>query len=110
MVSDSVLKGEIVIVCFDIEGTKDGLSDYVYGEVKLNEASAENFIELKDTNEEMVVNWVKDALGPAGVAYYEGVISERIDSQKSKITSSPLPWVKPEVEDSQPNSLLDQAP
>jgi hypothetical protein len=88
--------GEIVNVGFIFTLSDESHSAGVYGEVRLNQADADNFIALNSTTEEMVVQWVKDALGDK-LADYERIAQERIDAQKNPLVATSLPWVKEEV-------------
>jgi len=91
--SNSNIEGEISVVSFIIEGTEDQFTASCYGEVKLNPADPNNFIDLNNTTEDNVVQWVKDALGDK-LANYERIVQERIDAQKNPLVATPLPWVK----------------
>jgi len=93
--SNDPIEGEISVVAFIIEGTEDQFTASCYGEVKLNQADPSNFIDLNNTTEEMVVSWVKDALGDK-LADYERIVQERINAQKNPLVATPLPWVKEE--------------
>jgi hypothetical protein len=94
--SNSNIEGEIKVVGFLVEGTEDQFTANCYGEVKLNPADPSNFIDLSNTTEDNVVQWVKDALGDK-LADYERIVQERINAQKNPIVATPLPWVKEEV-------------
>jgi hypothetical protein len=94
--SNTNLEGEIKIVAFIIEGTEDQFTASCYGEVKLNQADPNSFIDLNNTTEDNVVKWVKDALGDK-LADYEHIVQERINAQKNPLVATPLPWVKKEV-------------
>jgi hypothetical protein len=94
--SNSKIEGEIAVALFIFEAESEGYKSSVYGEVKLNPADVNGFIELNDTTEDMVVSWVKDALGDK-LSDYERIAQERIDAQKNPIVATALPWVKEEV-------------
>ena len=55
--SNTNFEGEIKLVGFIIEGTEDKYSASCYGEVKLNPATPENFVELKDIEETKADDW-----------------------------------------------------
>jgi hypothetical protein len=94
--SNSNIEGEISVVSFIIEGTEDQFTASCYGEIKLNPADPNTFINLNNTTEDNVVKWVKDALGDK-LADYERIVQERIDAQKNPLVATALPWVKEEV-------------
>jgi hypothetical protein len=96
--NNSRIDGEIVVVDVVIEGEKDGYSSNVFASVQLNPADAANFIQLKDTTEEVVVGWVRDALG-AKIGEYEAIVNDRIESQKNPLISTPLPWAATPIAD-----------
>lgn len=93
--SNSNIEGEISVVAFIIEGTEDSFTASCYGEIKLNPADPNSFIDLNNITEDNVVQWVKDALGDK-LAEYERIIQERINAQKNPLVATPLPWVKEE--------------
>jgi hypothetical protein len=94
--SNSNIEGEISVVAFIIEGTEDQFTASCYGEIKLNPADPNSFINLNNTTEDNVVKWVKDALGDK-LADYERIVQERINAQNNPLVATPLPWVKEEV-------------
>ena len=94
--SNSNIEGEISVVSFIIEGTEDQYTASCYGEIKLNPADPNSFINLNNTTEDNVVKWVKDALVDK-LADYERIVQERIDAQKNPLVATALPWVKEEV-------------
>lgn len=91
--SKTSLEGEIVAVDFIFEGEKDGYVANIFASVNLNPADASSFIQLEDTTEEMVVGWIRDALG-AKQAEYEAILDSRIESQKTPLISTEIPWKK----------------
>jgi len=94
--NNSRIDGEIALAVFILEAEADGYNSSVYGEVKLNPADASHFIALNDTTEEMVAQWVKDALGDK-VADYKRIAQERIDAQKNPLVSTKIPWEIEEI-------------
>ena len=93
VINEDGLQNVIVTTCFTVSGDENGLKGLAQGDVKLLPPDAQHFINLQDVTEAEAVQWTKDALGVAGVAQYEGMVQQQIDSQKvAQPEVVPLPW------------------
>lgn len=93
VINEDGLQNVIVTTCFTVKGSENGLIGIAQGDTKLLPPDAQQFINLQDVTEAEAVQWTKDALGVAGVAQYEGMVQQQIDSQKvAQPEVVPLPW------------------
>jgi hypothetical protein len=66
---------------------------YVYGSVGVTHDAEGEFIPYAQLTEEVVVGWVKEALGEETVAATEAAVLQQIEDQKNpKVISPALPW------------------
>jgi len=88
----------VVISCFTLSNTQDGLSGSVTYCVNLLPADASNFTPYADITQAQAVQWTQDALGVQRVADMEAEVQALIDAQKIPTPQAmPLPWVAPET-------------
>lgn len=94
------MKDYVVDALFDVSGTEEvGGTEYSYI-LRTNNASFKvseggDFIPFEDLTNEIVVGWIKEILGPQGVADYEAAVAGQIDGQINPPvvpTVKPLPW------------------
>ena len=65
----------------------------VYGSVGLEyDAQDPDFVPFEALTEELVIGWVKEALGEETVAAHEANVQGQINDQKAPKTQSGLPW------------------
>lgn len=93
----NVQDGGVITAHWILNGTDtQGETTYtgsVYGSIGLEyDASAPTFIPFEDLTEEVVVSWVKEAMGEETVAAQEAAVQGQIDDQKAPKTESGLPW------------------
>ena len=66
---------------------------YVYGTVGVTHDAESQFIPYASLTKEVVVGWVKEALGEETVAATEAAVAQQIEDQKNpKVVSPALPW------------------
>lgn len=107
--NNSNIEGEISLVEFIIHGSEDQYSASCFGEVKLNPANPDNFIDLNNTTKDSVIQWVKDALGDK-LTEYEKIVQDRINAQKNPLIATPLPWAKEEILFEKPIFVIPELP
>lgn len=73
--------------CSDVDGDFSGS---VYGSVGF---SGDLSIAYEDLTEEVVVGWVKEALGAETVEAHEDAVAAQIEAQKNPVSATGLPWV-----------------
>lgn len=61
---------------------------------------SENFIPFEELTEEVVIDWVKDALGSERIDQYIVTIEQRFGPET--LVETPLPWVPTEPEVTEP--------
>lgn len=84
----------VFTVHWNLTGTEDSYSGYVYGTVGIALNPAESFTPYSELTEAQVIGWVTQALGEEMVASYEASVAEQIDIQiNPPIVSPPLPWL-----------------
>jgi hypothetical protein len=78
------------------EATKhlEGASARFYGSVNLppKESTDPTFVSFEELTPEIVIAWVKAALGEDIVAAYEAGLDAQISAQLNPTTASGLPW------------------
>ena len=77
-----------------VNGTDQGVSGSVYGTLSFpaKDPSDPTFIQYSDLTEEIVVGWVKEAMGAEQVAAHEASVAAQIDAQLNPTSASGLPW------------------
>lgn len=69
------------------------ITGYVYGTQGITHDANSTFIPFADLTEEMVLGWVKAAMGDETVLAYETNVVQQIEEQKNpKVISPALPW------------------
>ena len=88
--------GEVdVVFCahWRVEGTDGTYIGSVYGSQGITLDADEPFVPFNELTEELVVGWVKKAMGEEQVASIEANIAQQIEDQISpKVVTPPLPW------------------
>jgi hypothetical protein len=94
----------VVMSCFTLSDTQDGLSGSVTYCVNLLPNDGKNFIPYADITQAEAVLWTQDALGVQRVADMEAEVQALIDAQKIPTPQAmPLPWVAAEATDVVPS-------
>lgn len=79
-------------VDFMLEGVRNEKNNFVLGSVELS-LKTENFIPFDELTEEIVIDWVKDALGSERIDQYIDTIEQRFGPEV--LMDTPLPWGPP---------------
>ncbi len=88
----------VVMSCFTLSDTQDGLSGSVTYCVNLLPNDGKNFIPYADITQAEALQWTQDALGVQRVADMEAEVQAQINAQKVPTPQpAPLPWVAPET-------------
>ena len=88
----------VVMSCFTLSDTQNGLTGSVTYCVNLLPADASNFTPYADITQAQAVQWTQDALGAERVAAMEAEVQAQIDAQQVPTPQpAPLPWVAPEA-------------
>jgi hypothetical protein len=83
----------VIRVHWRAEAREDSYYDSVYGDVSLTpDYQDENFIPYAELTEEIVIGWVKDALGAEKVQEYENLLAAQIERQKNPPVLPGVPW------------------
>lgn len=87
----------VVNVLWTLTGDQDGTIASISGGSQFAPPADENgnFTPYDQLTQEQVIGWVKDGLGPQGVANYEANVQGQIDSILNPPVSpqdTPLPW------------------
>lgn len=98
--------GEVDVVFtvhWTLTGTEtQGETEYtgsVYGSVGITHDAEAQFIPYNELTKEVVVGWVKAAMGAEQVAAYEANVAQQIADQKNPpVVTPPLPWAPPQPE------------
>lgn len=76
----------------EVDGDKT-YTGYVYGSVGITHDAEAQFIPYNELTKEVVVGWVKAAMGAEQVAAYEANVAKQIADQKNPpVVTPPLPW------------------
>ena len=79
----------------EVDGDKT-YTGYVYGSVGITHDAEAPFIPYNELTKEVVVGWVKEALGEETVAAHEANVLQQLEDQKNpKVISPALPWAAP---------------
>jgi hypothetical protein len=91
-------EGDLNNVVYNVEWILTGISDqldaegepytaFVEGQQKLNTSNITEFISFNDLTNEIVTQWVKDAMGPIHVSIQESNIRNNIEAQINPVTA-----------------------
>ena len=81
---------------WDLTATDGEYSGRVYGSVGITHDAEAPFIPYNELTKELVVSWVKEALGEETVAATEANVLQQLEDQKNpKVISPALPWAAP---------------
>ena len=87
----------VFTVHYNLTGTQDGYTGYVYGSVGVTLDAEAPFTPYDQLTLAQVVGWVQAALGEEGVAAAEGNVADQIANQiNPPVVAPPLPWVPQE--------------
>lgn len=88
--------GEVDVVFtahWDLTATDGEYSGRVYGSVGITHDAEAPFVPYAELTKEVVVGWVKEALGTETVAAHEAAVTQQIEDQKNpKVITPALPW------------------
>lgn len=78
-----------------VYGTEDVHTASVYGSMTLTfDPNTSNFVPYEQLTEEVIVGWVKDAMGSSQVQSIEDNLQSQIDNLKHPpVVTKSLPWV-----------------
>jgi len=80
-------------VHWTLTGTDGTYTGSVYGTQALTLDPENPFTPYADLTQDMVLGWVKDAMGAEQVATYEGSVAQQIADQIAPpVVTPPLPW------------------
>ncbi len=90
------VKDYIVTSIYDVSGT-DGIysASLTSNIAEFSTSNVKVFIPYEDLTEEIVVGWIKETLGEAGIISIESCIQGQIESEANPIeppVDTPLPW------------------
>ena len=92
--------GEVDVV-FNVHWTLTGeqtvggepVTGYVYSSQAITLDADEPFVPFAQLTEELVLNWVKAAMGTETIAAHEANVLQQIEDKKNpKVVTPPLPW------------------
>ena len=85
--------GGVITAHWIMNGKDDDYVGSVYGSVGITyDHNDPNFIPFEQLTEEVVIGWVKEALGEETVAANEVAVQKQIDEAKNPTVVSGLPW------------------
>lgn len=90
----------VVDALFNVLGAEEvGGTEYSYtltsNNVSFKVSEGSDFIPFEDLTNEIVVGWIKEILGPQGVADYEAAVAGQINAKINPPVApknKPLPW------------------
>lgn len=88
----------VVNVLWTLTGDQDGTVASISGSSQFQPTTGGTFTPYEDLTEQQVLGWVKDSLGPQGIANYEANVQGQINSILNPPVSpqnTPLPWANP---------------
>ena len=78
-----------------LNGVDGDYATSVYGSQKVTYEAGSLFTDYNSLTEEVVIAWVKDALGEEQVSTYEASVNNQLEALKNPtIVTSSLPWVQ----------------
>jgi hypothetical protein len=81
--------GKVIVVHYTVNASNGTYSAGAYGSLGFNGEVTTPFADL---TKEVVVGWVKDALGADKVAEVEAALQNQIDEQAAPTKASGTPW------------------
>lgn len=84
--------GFIFCVHWTASKTSGNFSAGSYGTVGFNKEDGVNLIPYADLTEDLVIGWVKNALGTEAVAAIDTALAANIEDQKAPKTATGTPW------------------
>lgn len=90
----SLPDGTVLTAHWRVTGVDGEHACTVYGTMALppNNPASPDFAPYEQITKEMVIDWVKAAMGDEQVAAHEANIQSQIDAQKAPATASGTPW------------------
>ena len=85
--------GVVFTVHYTVNAEDGTYTSGAYGSIGLEKPDPENLIPYADLTEEMVIGWVKEALGgDEKVAEIEAALQAQLDEQHSPSKAAGVPW------------------
>ena len=90
----SLPDGLVLTAHWRVTGADGQHTGTVYGSLGLpaNGPASPDFVPYDQITKEMVIGWVKGAMGEGQVAAHEANVQAQIDAQKTPATASGTPW------------------
>jgi len=85
-----VVDGYVYVAHYTIDAKDDTYSAGAYGSIGFERP--ETLIPFADLTQEIVVGWVKDALGTEKVTEIEVALQGQLDEQRNPTKAAGLPW------------------
>jgi len=85
-----VVDGYVYVAHYTIDAKDDTYSAGAYGSIGFERP--ETLIPFADLTKEIVVGWVKDALGTEKVTEIEVALQGQLDEQRNPTKAAGLPW------------------
>lgn len=82
--------GFVFTAHYTVEAKDDTYSAGAYGSIGFERP--ENLIPFADLTEDIVVGWVKEALGDEKVANVESALQDQLDEQRNPTKAAGVPW------------------
>lgn len=87
--------GFVYTAHYTINAKDETYSAGAYGSIAFERP--ENLIPFADLTENVVIGWVKEALGDEKVAEIEAALQAQLDEQRAPSKAAGVPWVNAEV-------------
>ena len=84
--------GFVYTAHYTVDAKDDAYSAGAYGSIGFERP--DNLIPYSSLTEEVVIGWVKDALGEEKVTNVESALQAQLDEQRTPTKASGLPWSK----------------
>jgi hypothetical protein len=88
----------VVHAMWTLTGEEGGFTASYVGDTKFDSQQSTPFIPYDQLTEAIVVGWIQASLGTEGVAQFEGIIQNNLNSQLNPAPvpePTPLPWYVP---------------
>lgn len=85
----------VFTVHWRLHGTEGEFEGSLYGSHTISLKKEGDFIPYEDLTEEIVISWVKEAMGEEDVGLYEANIASQIEKARNPtVINPPLPWIE----------------
>lgn len=84
--------GMVQVIHYSIAAHDDAYASSAYGSIGLEPADPDNMVPYADLSAELVLGWLKSALGEEKVTEIEAALQSQINEQRNPTKAAGVPW------------------